>query len=129
MPVRLMRRDLLFLAQTMTAMLDEQKAAILVRDHGTGKSKESQSPAKLLTAFLPKAEEGKLGCILIETAILLSMRSSADAAPVLREAARVYKVDVDAIAAKLKQEFAEKAKSSNRGPSKPQKKSATKKAA
>lgn len=128
-PVRLMKRDLLFLAQKMTAMLDEQKAAILVRHHGMGKSNDVQTPAKMLAAFLPKAEEGKLGRILVESAILLSMRSSVDAAPVLRDAARAYKVDVDAIAAKVKQEFTNKAKSVDRVAPKPQKKSATKKVA
>lgn len=109
-PVRLMKRDLLFVAQRLTLMLDEQKAAILIRQHGMGNSKEGNAPAKVLAAFLSKAEEGKLGRILVETAILLSMRGSTDTAPVLRETAKVYRVDVDAIAAKVKQEFSGKAR-------------------
>ncbi len=79
-PVRLMRRDLLFLAERLTAMLDERRLSILIRQHGIGKPKDDAAPAKLLAAFLPKAEENKLGRILVETAILLSMHNQTDAA-------------------------------------------------
>ena len=116
-PVRLMKRDLLFVAERLTAMLDERRLSVLIRQHGIGKPKDGATPAKLLAAFLPKAEESKLGRILVETVILLSMHNQADAAKVLRDAAHVYKVDVDAISAKVKQEFAakEKAKASEEG--------------
>jgi len=108
-PVRLMKRDLAFLAERLTAMLDERKLALLTRQHGIGKAKD-EAPAKLLAAFLRKADEGMLGRVLAETVILLSMRSAGDADCVLREAASLYKVDVDAIAAKAKQDFAAKQK-------------------
>lgn len=62
----------------------------------------------LLAAALPKAEESKLGRILIETVILLSMHNQTDAARILRDAAQVYKVDVEAIATKIKKEFTAK---------------------
>ena len=91
-------------------MLDERRIAILVRQHGIGKPKEGEAPGKLLAAFLPKTEESKLGRILIETVILLSMHDRTDAARILRDAAQVYKVDVEAIAGKVKQEFAAKEK-------------------
>ena len=109
-PVRLMKRDLLFLAERLTAMLDERRLAVLIRQHGIGKAKEDAAPAKLLAAFLPKAEESKLGRILVETAILLSMHNQTDAAKNLRDAAHVYKVDVDAISTTVRQEFAAKEK-------------------
>ena len=109
-PVRLMKRDLLFLAERLTAMLDERRLSILIRQHGIGKPKDNAAPAKLLAAFLPKAEEGKLGRILVETAILLSMHNQTDAAKTLRDAAHAYKVDVDAISATVKQDFAAKEK-------------------
>ncbi len=109
-PVRLMKRDLLFLAERLTAMLDERRLSVLIRQHGIGKPKDDAPPAKLLAAFLPKAEESKLGRILIETTILLSMHNQTEAAKVLRDAAHVYKVDVDAISATVKQEFAAKEK-------------------
>jgi len=108
-PVRLMKRDLGFMAERLTALLDERKLALLIRQHGIGKAKD-EAPAKLLAAFLRKADEGTLGRILTETVILLSMRSAADAHRVLRDAASLYKVDVDGISAKVKQEFAAKAK-------------------
>jgi ParB family chromosome partitioning protein len=109
-PVRLMRRDLLFLAERLTAMLDERRLSVLIRQHGIGKPRNDAAPAKLLAAFLPKAEESKLGRILVETAILLSMHNQTDAAKILRDAAQVYKVDVYAISATVKQEFAAKDK-------------------
>ena len=123
-PVRLMKRDLLFLAERLTAMLDERRLSVLIRQHGIGKPKDDAAPAKLLAAFLPKAEESKLGRILVETAILLSMHNQTDAAKILRDAAHAYKVDVDAISATVKQEFA--AKENIKGNKKPASKPASK---
>lgn len=120
-PVRLMKRDLLFVVSRLSAMLDERKVAVLIRQHGMGKPKDSEATAKLLAAFLPKAEEGKLGRILVETAILLSMHNQTDTAKILRDAAHAYKVDVDAISATVKQEFAakDKVKTAKRAAPKP----------
>ena len=130
-PVRLMKHDLLFLAVRLTSMLDERKAVILIRQHGIAKPKHGEQPAKLLAEFLPKAEEGKLGRILIEAAILLSMRGPQDTERILREAAQCYKVDADPIAAKVKQEFAakDKGKAAKKATAKPQPKAAKKSAA
>ena len=120
-PVRLMKRDLLFAVTRLTALLDERRVAILIRQHGMGKPKDGEAPAKLLAAFLPKAEESQLGRILVETVILLSMRPEADSAKALRDAAQTYKVDIEAITANVKQEFAakEKAMSAKKPASKP----------
>lgn len=93
-----------------TAMLDEKRLSVLIRQHGMGKVREDAAPAKLLASFLSKSEESKLGRILVEAAILLSMHNQTDAAKVLRGAAHAYKVDVDAISATVKQEFAAKEK-------------------
>ena len=87
-PVRLMKRDLLFAVSRLTAMLDERRLAVLIRQHGMGKPKDGEAPAKLLAAFLPKAEENRLGRILVETVILLSMHNPADTAKILRYAAQ-----------------------------------------
>jgi ParB family chromosome partitioning protein len=120
-PVRLMKRDLLFAVTRLAALLDERRVAVLIRQHGVGKPKDGEAPAKLLAAFLPKAEESQLGRILVETVILLTMRPQADSAKVLRDAAQAYKVDVEAITANVKQEFAakEKATSAKKAVSKP----------
>jgi len=64
---------------------------------------------KTLAAYLRRADESTLGRAAVEAAILLAA-SRANASQVLREAATVYKVDTDAIAAKVKQEFAAKDK-------------------
>jgi ParB family chromosome partitioning protein len=129
-PVRLMKRDLLFAVGRLTSLLDERRLAVLIRQHGIGKPKDGDAPAKLLSAFLPKAEESKLGRIFVETAILMSMHNQTDTAKVLRDAAQFYKVDIEDITAKVKQEFAakEKAKTAMRAVPKPQAKT-TKKAA
>ncbi len=130
-PVRLMKRDLLFLAVRLTAMLDERKVAILMRQNGIGKPKSSEPTAKLLAELLPKAEESKLGRIVIESAILLSMRGPQDTERILREAAQCYMVDVDTITAKVKQEFTakEKGNAAKKATAKPQPKAANKSAA
>lgn len=120
-PVRLMKRDLLFVAIRLTAALDERRQAVLIRQHGIGKPKDGEAPAKLLAAFLPKAEESTLARILVESVILLAMHNQSDTAKVLRDAATAYKVDIEAISATIKQEFAakEKAKSVQKAAPKP----------
>jgi ParB family chromosome partitioning protein len=55
-----------------------------------------------------KADESALGKLIVETVILLSARTQSDGGKVLRAAAQAYKVDTDAIALKVKQEFAVK---------------------
>lgn len=126
-PVRLMKRDLLFVVERLATMLDERRLAIVMRQHGIGKAKEADSPAKLLTAFIRKTEEGTLGRLLVEMAIL-STPSQTDTVKVLRDAAQLYKVDIEAITAKVKQEFAakEKAKAAQKVTAKPQTKAAKK---
>ena len=116
-----MKRGLLFAVGRLTGLLDERRLALLIRQHRIGKPKDGEAPAKLLAAFLPKAEESKLGRILVETVILLSMHNQAGTAKVLRDAAQVYKVDLDAISATVKQEFAakDKAKTSKKAATKP----------
>jgi len=108
-PVRLMKRDLLFLAERLASLLDENRVAVIARQHGIKKAKDSDSIEKLFAAWLRRAEESTLGSVLVELAIVLSAARN-NAAQVLRDAAAVYKVDVDAITAKVKQEFTAKGK-------------------
>jgi ParB family chromosome partitioning protein len=119
-PVRLMKRDLLFIAEQMPPLLDDKRQEMVARSRGI-KSKEGESAPKLLTAFVRKADESALGKMIVETVILLSARTQFDGGKVLRAAAQVYKVDTDAIALKVKQEFAakEKARSQKRIEPKP----------
>ena len=110
-PVRLMKRDLLFVVERLAAVLDERRLAIIFRLHGIGKvNGTGDAPAKLLAAFLRKSDESTLGRVLVAITILQSAHSSNESAKALREAAEFYKVDVAAITAKVKQEFAAKEK-------------------
>ena len=103
-PVRLMKRDLLFVTERLAAVLDERRLAIIFRLHGIGKaSGAGDAPAKLLTSFLRKADESTLGRVLVAITILQSAHSTNDSSKALREAAEFYKVDVAAITSKVKQ--------------------------
>jgi ParB family chromosome partitioning protein len=131
-PIRLMKRDLLFTAERLTAALDERRIAILLRLHSVGKANgTTDAPAKLFASFLRKADEGTLGRVLVEVAVLQSAHSPTDAPKALHEAAEFYKVDVAAITAKVKQEFAakEKDKETKKAAPKPAPKAAKKAAA
>ncbi len=108
-PVRLMKRDLFFVTERLAAVLDERRLAIIFRLHGIGKaSGAGDTPTKLLASFLRKADESTLGRVLVAITILQSAHSSNESAKALREAAEFYKVDVAAITAKVKEEFAAK---------------------
>ena len=74
----------------------------------------------LAPSNLRRVEESELGGVLVELTILLTA-AHRQTAQVLNEAAAVYKVDTDAIAAKVKQEFAakDKAKSAKKAAPKP----------
>jgi ParB family chromosome partitioning protein len=110
-PVRLMKRDLLFVTERLAAALDERRLAIIFRLHGIGKaSGAGDAPAKLLASFLRKADESTIGRVLVAITVLQSAHSPNESAKALREAAEFYKVDVAAITAKVKEEFAAKEK-------------------
>jgi ParB family chromosome partitioning protein len=108
-PVRLMKRDLLFIAEQMLPLLDDNRVEIVARNRGI-RAKEGETAAKLLTAFLRKAEEGVIGKLIVEAVILLSASKQTDGGKILRAAAQVYKVDPDTIALRVKHEVAAKAK-------------------
>ena len=108
-PVRLMRRDLLFVVERLAGLVDERRLDIVGRQRGIKREKHSDSIAKLFATYLRRAEESTLGSVLVELSILLTAARQ-QTTQVLNEAATFYKVDTDAIAAKVKQEFAAKDK-------------------
>ena len=118
-PVRLMKRDLLFIVESLLPLLDERRLVMVARSRGI-RAKEDESVGKLLTAFVRQADEGILNRLTVEIVILLSARSQSDGGKALKAAAQAYKVDTDAIALKVKQEFAakEKARLTNKPPTK-----------
>jgi len=56
-PVRLMKRDLLFVAEQLLPLLDEKRLEMVARNRSI-KAKDGELVAKLLTAFVRKADEG-----------------------------------------------------------------------
>jgi ParB family transcriptional regulator, chromosome partitioning protein len=133
-PVRLMKRDLLFVTERLAALVDESRLEIVARHRGIKHEKGSNSIAKLFGTYLRRAEESALGSALIELTIVLTA-SRQQTAQALKDAAAAYKVDTDAIAVRVKQEFAakEKARAAKKAtlkpPTKKQPKTATAKLA
>jgi ParB family transcriptional regulator, chromosome partitioning protein len=108
-PVRLTKRDLLFVVEQLTSLMDENRLTMLARQHGIRQKREDGGIGKTLVAYLRRADEGTLSRLIVETAILLAA-SRTNTTTVLRDAASAYRVDTDAIALKVKQEFTAKAK-------------------
>ncbi len=109
-PVRLTKRDLIFIVERLLPQLDERRLEVLARNRGIKKAQGTDSVGRLIGAYVRKAEEGELGQLLVETVILHSARTQQETAKALKDAAQHYKVDTDAIATKVKAEFAAKEK-------------------
>jgi ParB family chromosome partitioning protein len=108
-PVRLMKRDLLFVIEKLMSAMDENRVEMLARQHGIRQKRDDGGIGKTLTAFVRRADEGALSRLLVEASILLAS-SRGNPSVILKEAATVYKVDTEAIALRVKQEFAAKEK-------------------
>jgi ParB family transcriptional regulator, chromosome partitioning protein len=124
-PVRLMKRDLFFILEKLTSLMDENRLVMLARQHGIRQKRDDGGIAKMFAALLRRSDEATLSRLLVETAILLAA-SRTNTATVLRDAANVYKVDTEAITLKVKQEFTakEKARRTAHPATKPAKKTA-----
>jgi ParB-like partition proteins len=112
-PVRLMKRDLLFILEKLVSIMDENRVEMLARQHGIRQKRDDGGLAKTFAAFLRRADEGTLSRLLVESSILLAV-SRGKPASILKEAATAYKVDTDAITAKIRQEFTAKEKARER---------------
>jgi len=108
-PVRLLKRDLLLIIDKLTASMDDSRVEMLARQHGIRQKRDDGGVKKTFTAFLKRADEGTLSRITVEASILLAA-SRGNSTNVLKDAATAYKVDTDAIAAKVRQEFSAKEK-------------------
>jgi ParB family chromosome partitioning protein len=96
-------------AERLANLLDENRLVVLAKQHGIRQKRDDGGVAKTLPAFLRRADESILGRAVVQSVILLAA-SRGNASQVLRDAATAYKVDTDAIAANVKQEFAAKKK-------------------
>ena len=123
-----MKRDFLFIAEQMLSVMDDKRLEVVARNRGI-RAKEGESTTKLLTVFLRKAEEGAIGKLIVKAVILLSAKTQSDGGKVLRATAQAYKVDTDAIALKVKQEFSAKEKARKAPQAAPRLPSKAKKAA
>jgi ParB family chromosome partitioning protein len=108
-PVRLMKCDLLFILERLVSVMDENRVEMLARQHGIRQKRDDGGISKTLAAFVRRADEGTLSRLLVESSILLAA-TRGNPATALKDAASAYKVDTDAIAAKVRQEFAAKEK-------------------
>jgi ParB family transcriptional regulator, chromosome partitioning protein len=108
-PVRLLKRDLLFILEKLTSVMDESRVGTLARQHGIQQKRDDGGVTKTLVAFLRHADESTLSRLLVESSILLAS-SRGNPTVILKEAATAYKVDTDAISFRVKQEFAAKEK-------------------
>ena len=124
-PVRLLKRDLLFVIEKLVSLMEEPRLEMLARQHGIRQRRDDGGIGKTLAAYIRRADEGTLSRLLVETGVLLAA-SRSNAASILRDAASMYKVDTDAITLKVKQEFAakEKAKKTSQSTAKAAKKAA-----
>ena len=108
-PVRLLKRDLLFVVEKLLSTMDERNVETLARQHGIRQKRDDGGIKKALAAFLRRADESTLSRALVESTVLIAV-SRGNASAVLKDAAAAYKVDTDAIARKVRQEFAAKDK-------------------
>lgn len=108
-PVRLLKRDLIFVLEKLLSVLDESRIETLARQHGIRQKRDGGGIAKTLLAFIRRADEGTLSRLMVEATILLAA-SRHNGTNVLKDAATLYKVDAEAIAQKVKQVLAAKAK-------------------
>jgi ParB family chromosome partitioning protein len=122
-PVRLLKRDLLFILEKLVSVIDENRVEMLARQHGIRQKRDDGGIGKTLTAFIRRADEGTLSRLMVEASILLAS-SRGNPTVILKEAATSYKVDTEAIALKVKQEFTakEKARKTPQAATKPTKK-------
>jgi len=114
-PVRLLKRDLLFVMEKLMSVMDENRVEMLARQHGIRQKRDDGGIGKTLTAFVRRADEGTLSRLMVEASILLAS-SRGNPTVILKEAATAYKVDTEAIALKVKQEFAAKEKAKKVAP-------------
>ncbi len=108
-PVRLLKRDFLFILEKLVGVLDEPRIETLARQHGIRQKRDEGGIAKTLLAFMRRADEGTLSRLMVEATILLTA-SRHNGTSVLKDAATLYKVDTEAVGQKVKQEFAAKAR-------------------
>ncbi len=106
-PVRLLKRDLLFAIERLLSVMDDNRIEMLALQHGIRQKRDDGGIKKSFVAFVRRADERTLSRLLVESSILLAA-SRNNPTTILKEAATAYKVDTDAIASKVRQELTAK---------------------
>src|SRR5690348_4084501 len=96
-----MKRDLLFVAERLTNLLDENRLAMLARQHGIRQKRMMEAWQRRSSPFFAAPTRALLA-VPWSRPSSCSPLSRGDASHVLREAATAYKVDTHAIVAKGK---------------------------
>jgi ParB family chromosome partitioning protein len=109
-PVRLLKRELLYVASMLAATLDFECVKIIMKVHRLTPKKEEDTLLKTLQVYLRTSSEGALSRFIMEMSILHRVHSAPNGNRILTEAAKEYGINTDAVLAKVKQEFAAKAK-------------------
>ena len=65
-PVRLLKRDLLFIAEQLLSLMDEPRIEALARQPGIRQNRDDGGIQKTLTAYLRRADEGRLSRLPVE---------------------------------------------------------------
>ena len=97
-------------SRTAAGLLDSDLIVTVMRQHGIRLKRDDGGIRKTAAAFVRRTDGGTHSRLLVESGILLTASRSNPAAA-LKDAAAAYKVNTDAIALKVKQEFAAKQKS------------------
>ena len=97
--VRLLKRDLLFIAKRLLSLIDDNRIEAIARQHGIRQKRDDGGVRKTLTAFLRRADEGTLSRLLLEASILLAA-SRGNASAILKDAATAYHVDTEGTVAR-----------------------------
>ena len=87
-PVRLLKRDLLFVIEKLVSLMEEHRLEMLARQHGIRQKRDDGGIGRTLAAYIRRADEGTLSRLLVETSILL-VASRSNPATILRDAASV----------------------------------------
>ena len=70
-PVRLMKRDLLFILEKLVSVMDENRVEMLARHHGIRQKRDDGGTGKTLAAFVRRADEETLSQLLGDRAFCL----------------------------------------------------------
>lgn len=87
-PVRLLKRDLLFILERLVAVMEENRIETLARQHGIRQKRDDGGIRKAFAAYLRRADEGTLSRALVESGVLLAATRGNPSA-VLKEAATI----------------------------------------